>query len=286
MRFLLYRFRFYLISGSMHIFFLILLTFVSFQEIRPTPSFQTSVYFESEKPRLSTKKKKSKSKSVSNETRSKKSAKSALATKKMTTARAQTEVAPKPNKQIPFLKSNNRIAKLQSAEELEKIFKRKDYEIPLEKQKHPMPDSEASQPAATIKSSKIQRSSTGETRTTRSRQNNTESSTGTTNSVKFWQKKNDLVAYRNVLGKLITANWVVPPVSVRKFTILIEAYIDPKGNLIALKLLNGSGLAILDAAAERAIRVSTPFPEYPASFGAKTDSFKAIFRFTPDRVGI
>ena len=286
MRLLLYRFRFYLISGSMHVFFLILLTFVSFQEIRPTPSFQTSVYFESEKPRLSTRKKGSKSKSVSNKTRNKKPSKPAPSAKKMTTTRAQTGVVLKPNKQIPFLKSNNRIARLQSTEELEKIFKRKDYDIPLEKQKHPAPDIEDSQPAATTKNGRLQRSSTGETRTTVYRQKNTESSTGTTNSAKIWQKKNDLVAYRNVLGKLITANWVVPPVSIRKFTILIEAYIDPKGNLIVLKLLNGSGLAILDAAAERAIRVSTPFPEYPASFGAKTESFKAVFRFTPDRVGI
>jgi hypothetical protein len=101
---------------------------------------------------------------------------------------------------------------------------------------------------------------------------------------RIWQKKNDDQSYRRVLKKLVTANWIVPPVKVKDFQVLIEAVIDKNGNLVKIEQLEGSGLAILDAAAERAIRVSTPFPRRPASLGEEKTEFKAIFRFTPDQV--
>ena len=100
----------------------------------------------------------------------------------------------------------------------------------------------------------------------------------------IWQKKSDLLVYRNSLAKLVTANWIVPHTSVKKFQILIAAHIGPRGNLISIQPIKGTGLAILDAAAERAIRVSTPFPEFPKSFKKELQSYRAIFRFTPDKV--
>jgi|GEM_PF-2053389 len=99
-----------------------------------------------------------------------------------------------------------------------------------------------------------------------------------------WQKKSDLMVYRNSLAKLVTANWIVPPTSVKEFQILIAAYIGPRGNLISIQPIKRSGLAILDAAAERAIRVSTPFPEFPKSFQKDLTAYRAVFRFTPDKV--
>jgi periplasmic protein TonB len=103
-------------------------------------------------------------------------------------------------------------------------------------------------------------------------------------ALQVWQKKKDVQSYRSILGKLVTANWTVPPVSVKKFQIVIEATIDKNGNLVSIQLLEGSGLAILDAAAERAIRVSTPFPGFPASIEQDNSDFTAVFRFTPDQV--
>ena len=103
-------------------------------------------------------------------------------------------------------------------------------------------------------------------------------------ALQVWQKKNNVQAYRSVLRKLVTANWTVPPVSVKTFQIVIEASIDKDGNLLNINLLESSGLAILDAAAERAIRVSTPFPGIPVSIAQESDVFKAVFRFTPDQV--
>jgi TonB family protein len=100
----------------------------------------------------------------------------------------------------------------------------------------------------------------------------------------IWQKKSELLIYRNSLAKLVTANWIVPQTSVKQFKILIEAHIDRQGNLVSITLIKGSGFAVLDAAAERAIRVSTPFPEFPKSFNESQASYPAVFRFTPDRV--
>lgn len=100
----------------------------------------------------------------------------------------------------------------------------------------------------------------------------------------IWQKKSELLVYRNSLAKLVTANWIVPQTSVKQFKILIEAHIDRQGNLVSIALIKGSGFAVLDAAAEKAIRVSTPFPEFPKSFSESQASYRAVFRFTPDRV--
>lgn len=101
---------------------------------------------------------------------------------------------------------------------------------------------------------------------------------------KIWQKKSELMVYRNTLARLVTANWVVPPTSVKGFQIIIEAHIGPRGNVINLKPLKSSGLAVLDAAAERAIRVSAPFPEFPDTFDKNQTVYRAVFRFTPEKV--
>ncbi|MFH2130299.1 MAG: TonB C-terminal domain-containing protein, partial [bacterium] len=116
-------------------------------------------------------------------------------------------------------------------------------------------------------------------------ENETRTATDTKNRMSsLWQKKSDLAIYRTSLAKIVTANWIVPPTKVRDFRILIEAHIGPRGNLITIQPLESSGLAILDAAAERAIRVSTPFPEFPNSFGEDIKVYRAVFRFTPDKV--
>ncbi len=100
----------------------------------------------------------------------------------------------------------------------------------------------------------------------------------------IWQKKSDLLVYRKSLARLVTANWFVPHTSIKEFQIMIAAHIDPRGNIISIQTIKSSGLAILDAAAERAIHVSTPFPEFPKSFKKDIQSYRAVFRFTPDKV--
>ncbi|MDH5561932.1 MAG: TonB C-terminal domain-containing protein [Deltaproteobacteria bacterium] len=99
----------------------------------------------------------------------------------------------------------------------------------------------------------------------------------------LWMTKRDLLIYRTTLGKIVSSNWVLPPISRKKFQIVMEVLIDPKGEILEINKKKSSGLAILDAAAERAIRGSTPFPSFPSSFGDQKQ-FRAIFRFTPDQV--
>jgi TonB family protein len=100
----------------------------------------------------------------------------------------------------------------------------------------------------------------------------------------IWQQRNELLAYRAVLARLITANWLIPPVEVSSFQVMMEAQIDRRGNPVRIRLLQSSGLAILDAAAEKAIRISAPFPPLPSTFDPEMEVFRVVFRFTPDRV--
>ena len=101
---------------------------------------------------------------------------------------------------------------------------------------------------------------------------------------KNWKTKNEQRAYKAVLARLVGANWILPPVAKKDFLILIETFLDPRGNIVHLRFVKSSGLAVLDGAAERAIRVSVPFPEFPTSFGPDKKSFRVVFRFTPDKI--
>ncbi len=101
---------------------------------------------------------------------------------------------------------------------------------------------------------------------------------------RIWQKKMEDQSFKLTLKKLVTANWTVPIHNKKKFQIIIEAIIDTNGNLKKIELLESSGLPIIDTAAEKAIRVSTPFPKLPKILQKEKPEFKAIFRFTPDNV--
>ncbi len=103
-------------------------------------------------------------------------------------------------------------------------------------------------------------------------------------SLSIWKKKNELVSYRNVLRSIVKANWTVPPVALKSFEIRIEARIDSNGNLLDLILIKSSGLIMLNSAAEKAIRVSTPFGKVPKSILNDKQEFHATFRFTPNEV--
>lgn len=96
-------------------------------------------------------------------------------------------------------------------------------------------------------------------------------------------KKKELNDYKLTLRKLVMANRRYPDTDLKKFLILVEVEIDRLGNLLTLKIKQKSGRAVLDAAAERAIRLSLPFPEYPESFDPNQKSFKVIFRFDPEQ---
>ena len=100
----------------------------------------------------------------------------------------------------------------------------------------------------------------------------------------IWKAKYNRLVYRNTLSRLVSANWKIPPTSLKTFQIIVETRIDRRGNIINLKVVKGAGVPILDSAAERAIRLSAPFPEFPSSFAEDLQVYRALFRFTPDDV--
>ena len=101
---------------------------------------------------------------------------------------------------------------------------------------------------------------------------------------RIWQRKLDIRDYRNVLNKLVSRNWTLPPGKIKDFQIIYDVTIDKNGNVVQMDLQKSSGLPGIDASAERAIRVSAPFPELPESLGPDETQYKATFRFTPKHV--
>lgn len=109
------------------------------------------------------------------------------------------------------------------------------------------------------------------------------STTGTGLLNNFWKKVQDKRSYRNTLAQLVRANWKLPAAMQTEFEIIVAALIDPEGNLIGLKIEKSSQISALDAAAERAVRVSQPFPQFPASF-PENQNFEQKFRFSSGSV--
>ncbi len=99
---------------------------------------------------------------------------------------------------------------------------------------------------------------------------------------RVWEKKKQTNTYRETLKKLITANWTVPPNSKKDFVIILEAIIDAEGNVVKIELLDSSGSTLVERAAIKAIRVSTPFPKIPNILLVDEPVYQAKFRFTAD----
>ncbi len=110
----------------------------------------------------------------------------------------------------------------------------------------------------------------------------TDSFSNLTPARRVWEKKKETNTYRETLKKLITANWNVPPNSKKDFVIILEAIIDAEGNIVKLELLDSSGSTLVERAAIKAIRVSTPFPKIPKVLLVDEPVYQAKFRFTAD----
>lgn len=98
---------------------------------------------------------------------------------------------------------------------------------------------------------------------------------------KLWQKKQGYKAYSAALEQLVKSNWHMPVTKLKKFTVTVEAIIDSKGTLLSCQVIKSSGSPIIDGSAEKAVKVSAPFPEFPKTFNPNLKSIPFQFRFFP-----
>ena len=102
-----------------------------------------------------------------------------------------------------------------------------------------------------------------------------------TNLKELWQKKQSYKAYYATLEQMVKSNWVVPGAKIKDYVVIVRAVVDSKGNLLEHSIIQSSGSQLIDNAAEKAVTVSAPFPEFPKSFDPDLKSIPFQFRFYP-----
>ena len=90
--------------------------------------------------------------------------------------------------------------------------------------------------------------------------------------------------YSELLNNLIVNNWNRPPSARNNMTALLQVTLSPFGDLLEVKLLEGSGSDSFDRSAVQAVQRAAPFPELkklePRIFDANFRRFN--FRFRPE----
>lgn len=100
-------------------------------------------------------------------------------------------------------------------------------------------------------------------------------------ALRIWKKKTEKQTYNDYVQKIVKSNWVASITGKEYKEIIIEVTLDRQGNILSTQLNQSSGMPTLDASAERAIRVSTPFPPLP---DALSHPHKILFTFYPYEV--
>jgi outer membrane biosynthesis protein TonB len=99
-----------------------------------------------------------------------------------------------------------------------------------------------------------------------------------------WQRKNQVRSYKATLARIVSGNWVLPPVNKKIFQILIETIIKPDGTILQTNFIKKTGFTVLDTAALKSIQISAPFPEFDGFQLSNQKTLRIVFRFTHDRI--
>ena len=99
-----------------------------------------------------------------------------------------------------------------------------------------------------------------------------------------WQRKNQVRSYKATLARIVSENWVLPPVNKKIFQILIETIIKPDGTILQTNFIKKTGFTVLDTAALKSIQISAPFPEFDDFQLSNQKTLRIVFRFTHNRI--
>ena len=90
------------------------------------------------------------------------------------------------------------------------------------------------------------------------------------------------VSYARIIKERLLRHWRYPPEAKKnliegRLTVLFSLGKD--GNLVGVEILEGSGHAILDGEAARAVNAAAPFPSFPEHVAVKRLNIKASFDY-------
>ena len=97
-----------------------------------------------------------------------------------------------------------------------------------------------------------------------------------------WRKQSEIKTHRKSIAFQVSSNWTIPPIAISEFEILVEVHIDKRGAIAQFKFVKPADLAILNVAAERAVKLSEPFDSLPGSIETDQDTYKVVLRFVSD----
>lgn len=99
-----------------------------------------------------------------------------------------------------------------------------------------------------------------------------------------WSKRTEKKLFRKSLTFQISEQWVLPPVSITDFEVIVEVLINKKGQIKKITFVKYASIAIINIAVERTLRKSEPFESVPESMIQANGDYKANFRFTSNQV--
>ena len=99
---------------------------------------------------------------------------------------------------------------------------------------------------------------------------------------KKWKRQSDSKLHRKSIAYKISSNWKIPPIALSDFEIIIEIFLSKTGQITQFGFKQLAHLAILNAAAERAVKLSAPFDPLPEAENVGKDAYRVVLRFTPD----
>ena len=99
-----------------------------------------------------------------------------------------------------------------------------------------------------------------------------------------WSTRTEKKVFKNSLAIRVSENWILPPVSVRDFEVLVAVLLNKTGQIKNINFLKYASLSIVNVAVERTLRLSEPFEKIPESMLLKNGNYRVVFRFTADQV--
>ncbi len=81
----------------------------------------------------------------------------------------------------------------------------------------------------------------------------------------------ELMEYYNTIAGLVHSNWVYPEIEDDNPEVVLSITIAKDGRLLAVDIEKGSGDALFDKSAIRAVRKSAPFPKLPPQLGERLE---------------
>ena len=99
-----------------------------------------------------------------------------------------------------------------------------------------------------------------------------------------WSERTEKKVFQKSLYFQISEHWVLPPIALPKFQVVVAVIMNDKGQIKKIDFLEYAPVAIINIAVERTLRRAEPFENVPDSMLLDNGEYKATFRFSANQV--